>query len=194
MRCPWKACCLFVRPGGVPTCATVVAHQMDPNNDDPQYSMVCGAIDGSLSVHVLNVDDDTGLIDHTEPLQSTASTTTLESHLGPVQCLTSPAPGLLLSGALDGTLRLTDIHEQLFLYHITGYHSSTLGTVWTDGTRFVTSGAWQQLTVYDFAARASSTDSTTCTTNSETKNPNNNSKKRGSDDRNEEVVRRNHHH
>ena len=154
----------FVQPGIYPTCATVVAHKGDDDNDDDDhYSIVCGANDGSMSIHPLRInhldedDDKDGSIEIT--LQASRK---LERHFGPVQCLTSPAPGLLLSTALDGTMRMTKVEEEeedRSLYHITGYSSSTVGSVWSDGTRIVAAnGAFQTLTVYDFAASANAAD------------------------------------
>jgi len=149
----------FVQPGIYPTCATVVAHKGDDDDDDQEhYSIVCGANDGSMSIHPLYMDhsdedddDNDGSIEIR--LQACRK---LERHFGPVQCLTSPAPGLLLSTTLDGTMRMTNVEEEeedRSLYHITGYSSSTVGSVWSDGTRIVAAnGAFQTLTVYDFAA------------------------------------------
>jgi len=148
------------RPGIFPTCATVVVRQKGDDEEEDQYDLVCGANDGSLSVHQLSVSEETGEVDRENPLKQTSSSASpsrkLEGHLGPVKCLTSPAPGMLLSGALDGTMRLTNVAQDVFLYHITGYSSSTLGSLWSDGTRIVSNGSFNNLNVYDFSGDASS--------------------------------------
>ena len=82
----------------------------------------------------------------------------MPKHFAAVKCLASPAPGLLLTGGLDGTLRLWDIagdERRQFLYQFVGY-KVWLGSLWTDGTRVVTDGADNTVIMHDFSAAAAS--------------------------------------
>lgn len=146
------------RPGVYPTCATVVAMTQSINKDlfdkesDEQYSIVCGANDGSLSVQSVQIDDASGMI----TVQNSFQQQMLEGHLSPVKCVTSPAPGLLLSGVVDGTMRLMDLDQEdkddMPLYCITGFGSSILTSLWSDGTHIVSNGPANTITIFDFLA------------------------------------------
>ena len=69
-------------------------------------------------------------------------------HAGPVMCMTSPHPNLLVTGAQDGTMRVWDIPT--CLYALTGY-KVWLGSIVTDGTRLLSDGADNTIVLHDFS-------------------------------------------
>jgi len=77
---------------------------------------------------------------------------------GSVVALTPGPPGLLISGAHDGTLRVWDLEggaggEPSCLYGLGGY-KVWLGSVCTDGRRLVSDGMDNSLVVHDFSTEA----------------------------------------
>ena len=168
-----------------PTCATIVALNNNPNDSSttsagattsttdesglflnrPQsYAVACGASDGSLFLQPLNMDSSGSIlvgdemIDLKRPFQGQRIRTILPKHFAAVKCLASPAPGLLVSGGLDGTLRMWSVsgsqqqqqqpHQPL--YQFAGY-KVWLGSLWTDGERIVTDGADNTIIMHDFS-------------------------------------------
>ena len=136
-------------------------HPTDNNNNDDDkkennssYAIVCGGGDGSIWIQPLNMDQFGELSDEQpfkDPLKQISP-----PHLGPVKCLASPLPGLLVSGGLDGSVRVWDIQENegdngsgggsgnnsssSSLYQFVGY-KIWLGSMWTDGFHLITDGS-----------------------------------------------------
>ena len=92
----------------------------DDSSDDDEASMwsvVCGGSRGSLFQRKLNVER-TGFLSESHPFLDQISNDEAvfpvkmrPNHLGPVVALASPAPGLLVSGALDGSMRVWDYNS-----------------------------------------------------------------------------------
>jgi WD40 repeat protein len=83
----------------------------------PTWSVVCGGSKGSLLQRKLNVDK-TGVISESRPFldqigqdESAFPVKMRPSHGGAVVALSSPSPGLLVSGSLDGSMRVWDYAE-----------------------------------------------------------------------------------
>ena len=112
-----------------------------------RYSVACGCSDGSLWLHALNltetgeVDEDAPLAGHLRQLRP--------SHMGPIKCLANPLPGLLVSGGLDGSMRVWDVDDGDSLYQFVGY-KVWLGSLWTDGSRLVSDGSDNSVIMHDF--------------------------------------------
>ena len=93
----------------------------DDSNPDraqsPTWSVVCGGSKGSLFQRKLNVDK-TGFLSETRPFldqigqdESVFPVKLRPNHSGAVVALSSPTPGLLVSGSLDGSMRIWDYAE-----------------------------------------------------------------------------------
>jgi WD40 repeat protein len=145
-----------------PTCATIIKSstgnedftydkrsQQIQVNKPPSYMLACGANDGGLFVQKIRMDINDE-IDREDPLEGTPRLL-MPKHFAAVKCIASPAPGLLVSGGLDGTLRLWDTEQRndKFLYQFVGY-KVWLGSLWTDGLRMVTDGADNTVILHDF--------------------------------------------
>ena len=83
----------------------------------PTWSVVCGGSKGSLFQRKLNVDK-TGFLSDTRPFldqigkdESVFPVKMRPNHMGAVVALSSPSPGLLVSGSLDGSMRVWDYAE-----------------------------------------------------------------------------------
>jgi WD40 repeat protein len=135
-------------------CAVIVQHakmangqgDLDPGRD--AYSIACGGNDGSLYVQPLQMIATTDQVDTSKPFTKPLRQLR-PRHFAPLKCLASPAPGLLISGGLDGTLRVWDIVEAKCLYQFVGY-KVWLGSLWTDGVRLVTDGADNTVILHNF--------------------------------------------
>ena len=112
-----------------------------------QYSVVCGGNDGSLFQQRLRLDE-FGNVDTKKPFQKPLKA--YESrHLASVRCLSSPRPGIVVSGGQDSSVRVWDVDEMTFLYQFVGY-KVWLSSIWSDGVRIVSDGADNTIVVHDF--------------------------------------------
>ena len=109
-------------------------------------ALVCGTKDGALIVqHVdLETNYEPKMIEHDYVMQP--------QHTGPIQCLTSPTPGLLITGGQDGCIRMWNVGEDetYYLYQFIGY-KVWLGSMWTDGKRLLSDGADNTIVLHDFS-------------------------------------------
>ena len=115
--------------------------------------VVCGSRDGAMRIQPLNWQN--GMVDEEDPLMkssSSSSTVYQPRHNGPLKCLASPAPGLLISAGQDGSIRLWNVSKDktFYMYQFMGY-KVWLGSVWTDGTRLVSDGADNTIVVHDYS-------------------------------------------
>ena len=80
------------------------------------YSIICGDTDGSMYSQPIYCRN--GVVDD-EPFQ-TPGRKIEPKHSGPLKCLASPGPGLLVSGGLDGSIRLWRMTQDnpSFLYQV----------------------------------------------------------------------------
>jgi WD40 repeat protein len=106
-----------------PLTATIVA-----SKDESKLYMACGASDGSLYLHPLTWTD--GDLDILHPLQGEAIECA-PRHQGALKCLTSPKPGLLISGGQDGAIRMWDVSEGICQYQFMG---TSILCFFADGT------------------------------------------------------------
>jgi len=111
------------------------------------YSIACGGNDGSIWIQALNLRAD-GTLNEEKPFDQELRQLT-PSHVAPVKCLAAPIPGLLVSGGLDGTMRIWDINDRESLYQFVGY-KVWLGSLWTDGTKLVSDGSDNSVIMHDF--------------------------------------------
>jgi WD40 repeat protein len=159
-----------------PLCATIVKYGIS------QFALVIGGSDGSLFQQPLQTQllEATGtfssehVVDCKHPFGDNSLRVLRPRHAGPVKCLVNPSPGLLVTGAVDGSVRIWNIDQLLateskaenastdsnnaLLYQFRGY-KVWLGSLWTDGRRLVSDGADNTIIVHDFgvssiAARA----------------------------------------
>ena len=126
-----------------PLCATIF------RNDTlrKRYSIACGGNDGSLFVQSLEMSN-ANEVDCNRPFLHPLRKLR-PRHFGPVKCMASPAPGLLVSGGQDGTMRVWNVEDQSCMYQFVGY-KVWLGSLWTDGTRIVSDGSDNTVIVHDF--------------------------------------------
>lgn len=122
---------------------------------DSSYAIVCGGGDGSIWSQPLNLAS-YGEIEVDQPFLDPL-TQLRPPHLGPVKCLANPMPGLLVSGGLDGSLRVWDMVEGASLYQFVGY-KIWMGSIWTDGYRLVTDGSDNNVIVHDFLSEDNESD------------------------------------
>ncbi len=95
--------------------AILLKDDSNPNEDEPPvWSVICGGSRGSLFQRILNVDR-TGVFSQARPFLDQGSSDEAifpvkmrPNHMGPVVALACPAPGLLVTGALDGSMRVWD--------------------------------------------------------------------------------------
>jgi WD40 repeat protein len=135
--------------------AYILSSTLIPYKEDGGYAIACGCNNGCIYLQPLNyengifVDDDKVL----KTLRESEGQLN-PRHLAAVKCLACPAPGVLLSGGQDGSLRVWNISEDdsHFLYQFVGY-KVWLGTLWTDGARVVSDGADNSIIVHDFSAQ-----------------------------------------
>jgi WD40 repeat protein len=111
------------------------------------YSIACGGSDGSLWLQSLRITED-GEVDEDQPFFEPVRQMR-PPHLGPIKCLASPLPGLLISGGLDGCMRVWDVKEASSLYQFVGY-KVWMGSLWTDGSRIVSDGSDNSVVMHDF--------------------------------------------
>lgn len=100
--------------------AILLKDDSDPatmEGDPATWSVVCGGSKGSMFQRKLNVDR-TGSLSDTRPFLDQVSKDDSvfpikmrPNHVGAVVMLASPSPGLLVSGALDGSMRVWDYAE-----------------------------------------------------------------------------------
>jgi WD40 repeat protein len=126
-------------------CATIVSHTK--NSKHGSFSIACGGNDGSLFVQPLQMLAD-GEVDIANAFPNFPRPMG-PRHLAPLKCIASPAPGLLVSGGQDGTVRVWDIEAGKCLYQFVGY-KVWLGSLWTDGVRLVTDGADNTVILHNF--------------------------------------------
>jgi hypothetical protein len=138
-------------------CAALVHFDNDSSGSSgSRLGLVVGASDGTLFVQPLKAktdDDNVLLLDGDLPWAGPMRTIR-PRHAGAVTCLTSPAPGLVVSGATDGSLRVWSLKQPTtenarLLYQFMGY-KVWLGSLWTDGRRLVSDGADNTVIVHDF--------------------------------------------
>ena len=84
---------------------------------DRSYCMACGASDGSLHLHPLKCEN--YRLDEDHPLCGNV-VECAPKHNGPLKCLISPRPNLLISGGHDGSIRVWDVSDAICLYQFLG--------------------------------------------------------------------------
>jgi WD40 repeat protein len=139
-----------------PNCYILSCAMVPYKEEGGGYTMVCGCSDGTMYVQPLNYENGM-LVDDGCKLKALKATgpsyrQLQPQHSGLVKCLTSPVPGVMLSGGQDGSLRVWDISEDdsHYLYQFVG-DKVWLGTLWTDGTRIVSEGPDNTIIVHDFS-------------------------------------------
>jgi WD40 repeat protein len=130
----------------------ILASEIVPTKEGG-YIVACGSTDGSLHLQPLRWTK--GMLDEDEPFKMDKATECKPKHRGPLKCLASPSPGLLLSAGQDGSMRLWNITEDdpSYVYQFVGY-KVWIGSLWTDGKRIVSDGADNTIVMHDFASEA----------------------------------------
>lgn len=161
-----------------PLTATLV-----PSKNGNGYQMACGASDGSLYLHPLRWENDD--LDILHPLDGDA-VECKPKHQAPLKCLTSPKPGLLVSGGQDGAIRMWQTADAVCQYQFMGAscwlvvcdgcnycivptncsfpttqslssgYKVWLGSLCTDGIRLVSDGADNTIVVHNFECQQES--------------------------------------
>jgi WD40 repeat protein len=147
------------------------------NNPNEKWSIVCGGSEGTLFQRQLNVDKMTGFVSDDKPFHDQyASSADLPmklrpAHMGAVVAMASPAPGIFVSGAQDGNIRVWDCsystdeedeeEEAQYddvgssesrprcLYAMTGY-KVWLGSIFANGKKLTSDGADNTIIVHSF--------------------------------------------
>jgi WD40 repeat protein len=175
-----------------PTCASIIkvsrsiiATRVDdystlPPDARPAFVVICGASDGKIYLQQLRtsltdmnnrqqLDGADTVLDIRQPFVNT-SRPIQPYHFDRVKTFTNMgSDGLILTGALDGTIRLWNIESSRMLndtdsgsismtliYQLMGY-KVWLGSIWTDGTRIISDGADNAIIVHDFSMALRST-------------------------------------
>ncbi len=118
------------------------------------YSIVCGGKDGTMFQQRLALRAPME-IDFEQPfrqLDDHWEGQLIPFHSGAVTCLASPLPGLVVSAAIDGTMRVWDIDLPNCVFQFAGY-KVWIGSLWTDGRRLVSDGADNTLVLHDFGGK-----------------------------------------
>jgi len=173
------------RKSSIAFCRSVAVVKLgnDSSDDSNRHVIVMGANDGSLFLQPLHLDEDTEMVHAKTPFGTADNLATLQpSHQGPVMCLASPCPGLWVSGAQDGRVRVWRIEQQKSnnntdeqyaesecLYEFGGY-KVWVGSLWTDGTRLVSDGADNTVIMHDFSSSSSADSPTTSAPDEEEEN------------------------
>jgi len=157
--------------------AIVVQNDKDP---DSTWSIVCGGSEGSIFQRALNVDplsrtilDRTPFRDMTKGSSQDLPSKLRPNHQGAVLTMASPSPGLLVTGAQDGNVRVWDCSSRQVdavdddemegqyddvgeadnrpkcLYAMTGY-KVWLGSMFADSKKLVSDGADNTIIVHSF--------------------------------------------
>jgi len=156
------------------------------NDQEPEgacsWSVVCGGSDGSIFQRPLNVDALSRSVSNKAPFRDMIEGNTHElpsklrpNHQGAVLAMASPFPGLLVTGAQDGNVRVWDCSSQTTadgdveeeeneaqyddigatdnrprcLYAMTGY-KVWLGSIFAGKTKLVSDGADNTIIVHSF--------------------------------------------
>ncbi|KAL3935016.1 MAG: hypothetical protein SGBAC_009383 [Bacillariaceae sp.] len=161
---------------------TAIVVQNDPDPDSV-WSVVCGGSEGSVFQRVLNVDSLSRSISDTAPFRDMREESSHElpsklrpNHQGMVLAMASPFPGLLVTGAQDGNVRVWDCssrrnspietiedeedeaqygdvgasdHRPRCLYAMTGY-KVWLGSIFAGEKKLVSDGADNTVIVHSF--------------------------------------------
>ena len=159
--------------------STLIVKEEDENRLS-SFSVVCGGSAGNLYYRKLSLNIKKQVISF-EAENSGITRRLTPPHDGPVVELTSPAPGLFLSGSQDGSIRVWDCsnrtsirddensasEEDSFndegikniellprcMYGLSGY-KVWLGSICTDGTKIVSDGADNSIVVHDFSSQS----------------------------------------
>jgi WD40 repeat protein len=157
--------------------AIIVQNDVEPES---AWSVVCGGSKGSMFQRRLNIDSMTGFVSDDCPFEHLAEhehpMKLRPSHARFIVALTSPAPGLLVSGAQDGHVRVWDCSyhrgnnddeesedegeaqyddvggnesRPRCLYAMTGY-KVWLGSIFADGKKLASDGADNTIIVHSF--------------------------------------------
>ncbi|EEC46323.1 predicted protein [Phaeodactylum tricornutum CCAP 1055/1] len=125
-------------------CSTIVC---STENDERTFSVACGGNDGSLFLQPLSMQSHDE-VDWKKPFVQPVWQLK-PRHSGAVQCMTSPAPGLLVTASQDGTMRVWDIAQRNCMYQFIGY-KVWLGSVWSDGVRLISDGSDNTVIAHNF--------------------------------------------
>jgi WD40 repeat protein len=143
-----------------PYATSALLVQMTDSTTD--YSLVCAGNEGSMFIQPISLIESSPRIQFTRPLRPLRP-----SHFGCVPSLSTPMPGMFVSGGRDGRIRIWALQENVVytgdptirddayecVVQLLGY-KVWLGSVWTDGEHLMSDGSDNSLLVHTFKARA----------------------------------------
>ena len=150
--------------GVFPTSCCIVESSTPTNASGGGKSYIVACASNAGNVYLKPIIGDMDRIDDDQtPTFGPEHTELSPRHFGSVQCMTSPLPGILVTGAHDGTIRVWNADEHVMQYQFVGY-KVWLGSLHSDGVRIISDGADNTIITHVFEPTAASDNSSSSET------------------------------